>query len=178
MNKIRLYDKEFIPYITNEKIQQAVKKLAFAVHDLYKNEIPIFIGVLSGVIMFMSDFLKYYPGKCEIAFMKLASYQGIQSTHKITEQLIITIDIKNRHVVILEDIIDTGNTLEALYDLIKNKSAISVKVISLFFKPDMFQKNLSIDLVGIHLSNKFVVGYGLDYDGLGRNYQDLYQLKS
>lgn len=178
MNEIKLYDKKFIPYIENNKIQEIVKKLALTIYNAYKNKTPVFIGVLSGVVMFISDFLKYYPGKCEIGFIKLTSYHGFKSKKKILEQIKITTNINNRHVVILEDIIDTGNTLETLHNLIKNKTAKSLKIVSLFFKPDIFKKKLSIDLVGIHVSNKFVVGYGLDYNGLGRNYQDLYQLKS
>lgn len=178
MNEIKLYDKKFVPYITNEEIQQAVKKLSTSVFNIHENETPIFIGVLSGVIMFMSDFLKYYPGTCEVAFVKLISYQGTKSSEKIIEQVGITTDITNRHIVILEDIIDTGKTLLTLHKLIKNKFPKSIISISLFLKSNISKKDLFIDLIGIYLlSNKFVVGYGLDYNGLGRNYTDLYQLK-
>lgn len=176
MNQIQLYDKKFVLYYSYYEIQKIVKNLSLLVYNFFKkDDIPIFIGVLNGVIMFMSDFLKYYPGKCEVEFIKLTSYSGIKNT-EVIEKIKITNNIDNRHIVILEDIIETGNTLEFLYTF-KKKSFKSFKIISLFFKPNKFKKKLFIDLIGIHLSNEFVVGYGLDYNGLGRNYQNLYQLK-
>lgn len=178
MNKIKLYNKEFILYINHNKIQESVKNISNNIYNFYKNETPIFIGVLSGVIMFMSDLLKYYPGNCEVSFIKLNSYRGIRSSKKVVKDIKININIINRHVVILEDIIDTGNTLEVLLNIIKNKPLKSLKIVSLFFKPGVFKKKISIDIIGINLSNKFVIGYGLDYNGLGRNFRDLYQLKS
>jgi len=177
MKEIIVKNKTFIPFIADEEIQQAVRKIAISLHEEFKDEIPIFVGVLSGVVMFLSDFLKHYPGSCEVAFMKLNSYSGTESTGKVTSELDITAEITNRHIVILEDIVDTGNTLVKLHELLKNKPVKSLKVATLFFKPDVYKKDLPIDLIGIHIPNKFVLGYGLDYDGLGRNYQDLYQLK-
>lgn len=178
MNQIQLYDKKFVIYYSYEDIQKSVQKLALLVYNFFqKNEIPIFVGVLNGVVMFMSDFLKYYPGKCEIAFLKLTSYCGLQSIKQVKTNIQISNNINHKHVVILEDIIETGTTLEFLYTHFKKKSFKSFKIVSLFFKPNKFKKNLLIDLVGIDLANQFVVGYGLDYNGLGRNYQNLYQLK-
>ncbi|MCB9202800.1 MAG: hypoxanthine phosphoribosyltransferase [Flavobacteriales bacterium] len=177
MSQIVIHDKTFIPLIKNEEIQKAVSKIALTINEQYKNETPIFVGVLSGVFMFFSDFLKNYPGKCEVSFLKLSSYDGTQSTGNVTTELDISTDITNRHVIILEDIVDTGNTLEKLYQLLKNKPVKSLKVASLFLKPDVFKKDFQIDYVGICIPNKFVVGYGLDYNGLGRNYTNLYQLK-
>lgn len=177
LKEINLHDKTFIPYIAKEEIEFSVKKLANTIYEEYQDETPVFVGILSGVIMFMADFLKFYSGNCEVAFIKLNSYHGTNSTGNVKLELDFTTDITNRHVIILEDIVDTGNTLEKLYDILKNKPAKSIKIVTLFFKPDMFKKNLNIDLIGMHIPNKFVVGYGLDYDGIGRNYEDLYQLK-
>jgi hypoxanthine phosphoribosyltransferase len=177
LREIKLHDKTFIPYIAKEEIELTVKKIANTIYQEYQNETPVFVGILSGVIMFMADFLKFYPGNCEVAFIKLNSYKGTSSSGEVNLELDFTTDITNRHVVILEDIVDTGNTLEKLYKILKNKPAKSIKITTLFFKPDMFNKNLNIDLIGMHIPNKFVVGYGLDYDGIGRNYEDLYQLK-
>lgn len=178
MKQIKLYNKKFILYYSHKEIQKVIKKLSLLVYNYFhKDDIPIFVGVLNGVIMFMSDFLKYYPGKCEIAFIKLTSYDGLYNTESVKDKLQITNNIHNRHVVVLEDIIETGNTLEFLYNYFKKNIVKSFKIISLFFKPNKFTKKLYIDLIGINLDNEFVVGYGLDYNGLGRNYENLYQLK-
>lgn len=177
MNEIKILDKTFVPFIAEEEIKHAIKRMANTLYEEYKDETPVFVGVLSGVIIFFSEFLKNYKGRCEIAFLQLSSYKGTESTGEISTKLNITGDLTGRHVVILEDIIDTGNTLEALYKMLETKPAKSIKVATLFFKPDVFKKDLNIDLIGMNIPNKFVVGYGLDYDGLGRNYPDLYQLK-
>jgi hypoxanthine phosphoribosyltransferase len=121
--------------------------------------------------------LKYYKGSCEIGFLQLASYYGVKSSGKVALISDVTTDITNRHVIILEDIVDTGNTLEYLYNLLEIRPVKSIKVATLFFKPEMYKKELNIDLIGMNVPNRFVVGYGLDYEGLGRNLKDLYQLK-
>ncbi len=177
MNEITILDKKFIPYIAEEEIKQAIQRMANTLYEEYKDEVPIFVGVLNGVIMFFGDFLKSYRGNCEIAFLQLSSYEGTSSTGEVKTKMNITTNVNSRHVVILEDIVDTGNTLEALYKMLENMPVKSVKIATLFFKPDVFKKNLNIDLIGMNIPNKFVVGYGLDYNGLGRNYPDLYQLK-
>ncbi len=174
---ITIKDKDFVPFIPDEKIQKSISRIANSIYEEYKNETPIFVGVLSGVIMFFSDFLKHYPGKCEIAFLQVASYEGIKSTNKVDTKLDFTKDLRNRHVIILEDIIDTGNTLEHLYDKLEDMPVKSLKIATLLFKPDAFKKDLNIDYIGMDIPNKFVLGYGLDYDGLGRNLKDIYQLK-
>ncbi len=175
---IQIKDKEFVPFITEEEISQSIARISNSIYQEYQNEIPVFVGVLSGVIMFFSDFLKHYPGPCEIAFLQVASYEGIKSTNKIDTKLDFTKDLNNRHVVILEDIIDTGNTLEHLYDRLENMPVASLKIATLLFKPEAFKKELNIDYIGMDIPNKFVVGYGLDYDGLGRNLKNIYRLKS
>ncbi len=175
---ITIKDKEFIPFISAEEIQKSIQRISNSIHAEYQNETPIFVGVLSGVIMFFSDFLKEYEGPCEIAFLQLASYEGTKSTNKVDTKLDFTKDLNGRHVIILEDIVDTGNTLEKLNDKLESMPVKSLKIASLLFKPDAFHKDLNIDYIGISIPDKFVVGYGLDYDGLGRNLKDIYQLKS
>lgn len=177
MEEIIIHDKTFIPYISFEEIEHAIKRMANTLYRDYENEVPIFVGVLNGVVMFMSDFLKKYPGECEISFLQMSSYQGTQSTGMVKTLSDIPKDLTDRHVVILEDIIDTGNTLEELYKLINTKPVKSVKIATLFFKPEAYHKDLNIDSIGMTIPDKFVVGYGLDYDGLGRNLPDLYQIK-
>lgn len=177
MDEIKIHDKTFIPYITFEELEHAIKRMANTIHQEYKDETPIFVGVLNGVVMFMSDFLKQYKGKCEIGFLQMKSYEGTQSTGKVKTLMDIPKDITDRHIIIMEDIVDTGNTLEALYDLIKTKPVKSVKIATLLYKPDAYKKDLDINYIGMSIPDKFVVGYGLDYDDLGRNLPDIYQIK-
>ena len=175
--KIILEEKTFIPFITKEKIQEAVKKIALEAYDQYYHTTPLFIGVLNGVIMFFSDFLKYYPGECNSAFIQLSSYENTNSTEKINVLLDWPPSIKNRDILILEDIVDTGNTLKKLQEMLKGKEVKSAKTAALFFKPDAFIQKIPIDFIGLEIPNKFVIGYGLDYNGLGRNHEELYQLE-
>ncbi|MDR2122846.1 MAG: hypoxanthine phosphoribosyltransferase [Flavobacteriaceae bacterium] len=178
MEEIKILDKTFTPFITSEEINHSIQRMANTLHEEYKGKVPVFIGVLNGVIMFFSDFLKHYKGNCEIGFLQLASYHGgLESAGKIKLVTDITVDITDRDVIILEDIIDTGNTLEYLYNLLEIKPVKSIKIATLFFKPEIYKKELNIDLIGMNIPNKFVIGYGLDYMGLGRNLKDLYQLK-
>ncbi len=177
MEEIKILDKTFIPLITSEQIDHAIQRMANTLYEEYKEEVPVFIGVLNGVIMFFSDFLKHYKGDCEIGFLQLSSYYGVESSGKVALVSDVTTDITDRHVVILEDIVDTGNTLEYLYNLLEIKPAKSIKVATLFFKPEIYKKELNIDLIGMNIPDRFVVGYGLDYEGLGRNLKNLYQLK-
>lgn len=177
MKEIKIHDKIFVPYITFEEIEHAIKKVANTLYEQHKNDVPVFVGVLNGVIMFMSDFLKHYPGECEISFLKLKSYEGTHTTGKVEMEMEIPMDLSGRHVIILEDIVDTGNTLETLYEILNKKNVKSVKIATLLFKPDSYKKDLPIDMVAISIPNRFVVGYGLDYDGLGRNLPDIYQIK-
>ena len=178
MESITIHDKNFVPYLKHDEIQEIIKKLALKVYEDYKDETPIFVGVLNGVIMFFSDFLKYYPGKCEIALLQVSSYSGTHSTGIVYKKMDLTKDVVDRHIILMEDIVDTGNTLENLFEYFKNtQRPKSLKVASLLLKPDVFQKDFTIDYVAKEIPNKFVLGYGLDYDELGRNLPDLYQLE-
>lgn len=177
MEEIKILDKTFVPFIASEEIEHSIKRMANTLYEEYKDEVPIFVGVLNGVILFFSDLIRNYKGNCEIAFLQVSSYSGLTSTGTITKKMEINKDLSGRHVIILEDIVDTGKTLEYLYQTLGSKSVKSIKIATLFFKPEVYKKDLNIDLIGINLPDKFVVGYGLDYDELGRNYKDLYQLK-
>lgn len=178
MSTIKINDKEFVPYLTNDELQQTIKDLAERVYEDYKEEIPIFIGVLNGVIMFFSDFLKYYKGNCEIAFMQVSSYEGTESTGIVKKRMELSKNVENRHIVLMEDIVDTGNTLEAILEYFSRElKPKSVRTASLLFKREVFKKDFQVDYIAKEIPNKFVLGYGLDYDELGRNLPDLYQLK-
>ncbi|NOR28920.1 MAG: adenylate kinase [Lutibacter sp.] len=176
MSIIKLHDKYFKTYISEDKITKAIQQLVKEVSEDCKDETPIFIGILNGSFMFVADFVREYNYNCEVSFVKLASYQGTNSTGKIKQLVGINEDLEGRTVVILEDIIDTGNTLQEIYEIFSDKKLKRLKIATLFFKPDVFKKELPIDYIGISIPDEFIVGYGLDYDGLGRNFSDIYQL--
>lgn len=176
MNTVKLHDLSFNSFIEEEEINNIVQSLAKEVAKDCEGEIPLFIGILNGSFMFVSDFVKKYKGDCEISFVKLASYEGTSSTEKVKQLVGINEDLEGRTVVILEDIIDTGNTLQEIYNIFKDKKVKQLKIATLFFKPDVFKKELPIDYIGKSIPDKFIVGYGLDYNGLGRNLPKIYQL--
>lgn len=176
MNTIKLHDLYFKPFIKEEEINSIVQSLVQKIETDCKGEIPLFIGILNGSFMFVSDFVKSYKGDCEISFVKLASYEGTSTTEKVKQLVGINENLEGRTVVILEDIIDTGNTLQEIYNIFKDKKVKQLKIATLFFKPDVFKKELQIDYIGKSIPDKFIVGYGLDYNGLGRNKPAIYQL--
>lgn len=176
MEVIKLHDKRFKPFIKKEDIAKYVKSIANELaSDLGKDEIPIFIAILNGSFMFAADFLREYPHDCHISFVKLASYEGVNSSGKIRQLVGINEDLEGKTIVILEDIIDTGNTLTEIYEIFRQRKIKKLVIATLFFKPDVFRKELHIDYIGKSIEDKFIVGYGLDYDGLGRNLPDVYQ---
>jgi adenylate kinase len=178
MDTIKIHDKFFTPFIDAKKIDAVVKKVAEDILNDLKGEQPVFIGILNGSFMFIADFVRHYQDECQVSFVKLSSYQGTTTTGKVKELVGIQEDLEGKTVVILEDIIDTGNTLEEIYKIFEDKKVKTLKIATLFFKPEIFKKDLKIDYIGLSIPNKFIVGYGLDYDGLGRNLSDIYQLKT
>jgi len=176
MSIIKLHDKYFKPFIKADMIDESIHKMAALVEKDCEGETPVFIGILNGSFMFVADFVRAYNGNCEVSFVKLASYEGTGSTGKVKELVGINENLEGRTIVILEDIIDTGNTLEEIFNIFRNKKVKQLKIATLFFKPDVFRKGLPIDYIGIPIPDKFIVGYGLDYNGLGRNLADIYQL--
>ncbi|MEP3210994.1 MAG: adenylate kinase [Maribacter sp.] len=173
---IKLHDKYFKPFLSTAEIQAAVEGLAIKIAADYKDETPIFIGVLNGAFMFVSDFLKAYEHPCEVSFVKLSSYQGLTSTGIVETLLDPPENIEGRTVIILEDIIDTGRTLKELVHLFSHTNVKEFKIATLFYKAEIYNGEYSIDYVGIEIPNKFIVGYGLDYNELGRNLKEVYQL--
>ncbi len=173
---IKLHDKYFKPFLSQTEIQSAVEDLAKKISADHKDETPIFIGVLNGSFMFVADFLKAYEHPCEVSFVKLSSYQGLTSTGIVETLLDPPENIKGRTVIILEDIIDTGRTLKELVHLFSNTNVKEFKIATLFYKSEIYNGEYSIDYVGIEIPNKFIVGYGLDYNELGRNLKEVYQL--
>ena len=162
MSIIKLHDKYFKTYISEEKIAEEISILVERISKDCKNETPLFIGILNGSFMFVADFIRKYSYDCEVSFVKLASYQGTSSTGKIKQLVGNNDNLEGRTVVILEDIIDTGNTLQEIYKIFKDKKVKQLKIATLFFKPDVFKKELPIDYIGISIPDKFIVGYGLD----------------
>ena len=178
MELIKLHDKTFEPYVSAEELNQITERMASEVYQDLQESRPIFIAILNGSFMFAADFLRHYKGECEISFVKMASYKGTQSTGKIHQLIGLSTPVEGRDVVILEDIIDTGNTLEEIYCIFEDKKVNSFRVATLFFKPDAYKKDLKIDYVGKPIPNRFIVGYGLDFDEIARNLPQVYQLNT
>ncbi|WP_229736589.1 adenylate kinase [Bizionia arctica] len=175
---VQLHDLQFKPFISEEEIQQTVQRMAKEIAEDLKDEVPVFIGILNGSFMFVSDFVKKYPKPCEVTFIKLASYEGVKSTEDIQRLIGLTQDLSGRTVVILEDIIDSGNTLEEVHRIFKSENVKQLIIATLFYKPTAYKKDFKLHYVGIEIPNKFIVGYGLDYNNLGRDLPAIYQLKT
>ncbi|MBX3164372.1 MAG: hypoxanthine phosphoribosyltransferase [Bacteroidetes bacterium] len=171
---ITIKDKQFKLFISGHEISAAVKNTAAEINKSLKNDLPLFLVVLNGAFMFASDLLKEITIPCEISFIKVASYHGTSSSGSITELIGLTEDVTNRTVVIVEDIVDTGTTIQKLTDILKHKNAKQIKIATALMKPDTYKKECKIDYIGIKIKNEFVVGYGLDYNGLGRNLKEIY----
>ncbi len=176
MQRVTLKDKTFVPYITSDKIQESVRQMSKKINADLAGETPLFLVVLNGSFMFAADLLKEVTIPCEISFIKLASYHGTSSTGTVTEMIGLTEEIKGRTVVVVEDIVDTGVTVEKLVALLEKKEVKQIRIASFLLKPDAYTKDIKVDYVGMEIPNDFVVGYGLDYDGLGRNMKDIFVL--
>ena len=176
MNIITVKDKSFKPYISEEELYASVKNVASKINKDYKGSTPIFLGILNGSFMFFGDLLKSIDLECTVSFVKLASYEGTNSTGTVNELIGLNEDIEGKDIVLVEDIVDTGNTLVKLHDILSSKKPKSIKIATLLYKPEAYKKHHSIDYVGLEIPNAFVLGYGLDYDGLGRNLSSIYVL--
>ncbi len=174
---IKLHDKYFKPFISANEIEAAVDRMVSEIANDLGDEIPVFVGILNGSFMFASDFVKKYPKPCEVTFIKLASYEGVKSSEDIQRLIGLTQDLTGRTVVILEDIIDTGKTLAEVHRIFKNENAKKLIIATLFYKPEAYKKDFKLHYIGIKIPNKFIVGYGLDYDNLGRDLPEVYQIK-
>lgn len=174
---IQLHDLFFEEFISATQINQAVNGVAVRINDDYKGKKPVFLTVLNGAFFFASDIIRKFDGNCEMSFIKVASYEGTQSTGNISTVMGVEPSLKGRDVIIVEDIVDSGNTIEAIIKILQQEEVKSYKIATLFYKPLAFTKNYPIDYVGMEIENDFIVGYGLDYDGLGRNLNTIYKLK-
>lgn len=176
MNNIKIHDKYFEPFILFEKIDAANSRLAKKINKDMEGRTPIFLVILNGSFMFAGDLLKKIELQCEVSFVKLASYEGTKSTEKVRKLIGFDEDIKGRTIIIIEDIIDSGITMENVLGQLESMGAADVRIATLLFKPEAFQKSYNIDYVGLEIPNDFIVGYGLDYDSQGRNLKDIYKI--
>lgn len=178
MSSIQVLDKTFVPYLEEAAIQAKISELAVKLNEDYAGMRPLFLSVLNGSFLFTADLFKQITIEAEVSFIKLASYKGTSSTGNVITAIGLDINVKDRHIIILEDIIDTGKTLHHYLPQLDSMQPASVKIAVLLDKKEALQYPVKIDYACFEIPNKFVVGYGLDYDGLGRNSKDIYQLKS
>ncbi len=174
---IHIIDKTFTPFISADKIKNRVGELAAQINKDYEGKKPLVIGILNGSFMFAADLFRMLTIEAEISFIKLASYKGTTSTGNVVTAIGMEENLKDRHVIIVEDIIDTGKTLHAFMPEIANRQPASVKIATFLSKPDALKYDVKADYCAFEIENKFVLGYGMDYDGLGRNIPELYVLK-
>jgi hypoxanthine phosphoribosyltransferase len=176
MELIKVHDKEFKPYISADKISEEVKRVAAEINADYKGKKPLFIAILNGSFMFAADLFKEINIEAEICFIKLASYKGIKSSGQVITAIGLDVDLVGREIIVIEDIVDTGNTLSKFLPQLHHHHPSSLKIAALLHKPEAMVHPINIDYLGFSVPNKFLLGYGLDYDGLGRNIKEIYQL--
>lgn len=172
----KVFDKEFEIFIPNGEIRKVISDMARKINEDLAGKDVIFLGILNGAFMFASDLFREVTLDCQISFLKLASYAGTSSTGTVKRLIGINEDIYNKTVVILEDIVDTGITLDNIIKQLKGYEPAEIMVATMLFKPAAYTKELKLDYVGIEIPNDFVLGYGLDYEGYGRNLADLYKV--
>ena len=176
MASIRVHDKLFDPYLTSEEIQSRISTIADQLNKDYAAKKPLFIAILNGSFIFASDLFKKLEIEAEICFIKLASYKGTRSTGHVITSIGLDEKLRGRHVVILEDIVDTGKTLNEFLPQLRDQQPASLKIAALLHKPEALKHPITIDYLGFNVPDKFLLGFGLDYDGLGRNLKEIYQL--
>ena len=176
MKEIRILDKKFREFLTEKVIQERIEELAKQINkDLAGKEV-VFLGILNGAFLFAADLFRRIDFQSKISFVKLASYQGTRSSGSIKELIGWNEDIKNKTIVVVEDIVDTGNTLERIVDELVIRKAAEIRIAALLYKPEAYTKDIPLDYIGFEIPNDFVVGFGLDYDGFGRNLPSVYTL--
>ena len=176
METIQIKDKQFVRLIDKDKINQTVNKLAKQISIDLKDEEPVFLPVLNGAFIFAADLLREIRLKCQVSFVKLNSYQGTVSTRDVKKIIGLPENLENKTVVIVEDIIDSGMTIGCLIQMLKEKNVKQIKIATLFFKPDAFKESYPIDYIGMNVETDFIIGYGLDFDGYGRNLHEIYKM--
>jgi hypoxanthine phosphoribosyltransferase len=176
MTKVQVRELVFEKFINREEIDTAVQKVADGINRDYVGKNPLLLAILNGAFIFASDLMRKITIPCEISFVKYASYSGTLTTSKVKELIGVNEELEGRHVIIVEDIVDTGITMQKLLEDIREKNPLDVKVACFCFKAEAFQKDFKIDYLGMVISNDFIVGYGLDYDGHGRNFPEIYKI--
>jgi hypoxanthine phosphoribosyltransferase len=174
MKKVSLEDKNFKLFIESAKIQKAIDAVSIKLNNNYAQKSPIFVCILNGSFMFASDLIRTFTDNCEVTFLKVSSYDGTKSTGSVKELIGLNESITGRDVIIVEDIVDTGATLEVVIKDLNLLNPKSIKVATLLYKPLAYKGGFPIDYAAIEVGNEFLVGYGLDYNGLGRNLEDIY----
>jgi hypoxanthine phosphoribosyltransferase len=176
MKEVLILDKRFRELISGERIQERIAEIALRINHDFAGKEVVFLGILNGAFMFASDLFRRIDLKARISFIKLASYSGTSSSGNIKELIGWNEDLRKKSVIIIEDIVDSGCTLEYAVNNLIIRNATDIKIAALFLKPDSYKKNIPIDYVGFEIANDFVVGYGLDYEGFGRNLTSIYSL--
>lgn len=176
MQAIKVHDKSFGIYLSESRIQERVKQIAESINTEYAGKRPLFIAILNGSFMFAADLFKHLDIEAELCFIKLASYKGMKSSGKVVTTIGLEEDLFGKDVIIVEDIVDTGKTLHKFLPKLMHQQPRSLKIATLLHKSEATEFPLKLDYVGFDIPNKFVIGYGLDYDGLGRNLKEIYQL--
>jgi hypoxanthine phosphoribosyltransferase len=176
MALVKVKDKTFRPFINKQTLQLRIAELGATISKDYAGLNPLFIGILNGSFIFAADLFRNISTDAEISFIKLASYQGTTSTGTVVTAIGLDETLNGRHVIIVEDIVDTGKTMSSFLPELMDRRPASVKIASLLIKPDALKYDVKVDYFGFKISNEFVVGYGLDYDGFGRNLPELYQI--
>jgi len=174
---MKVHDKQFDKFIDESKISERIKEIAKEINKDYKGKTPLFIAILNGSFMFAADLMREVTIPSEISFVRVASYEDMQSSGDIKKLIGLSENIFNREVIVIEDIIDSGLTMSKMLEEFTSLGAKNVSIASLLTKPDNMKMEIEVKYLGFEIPNKFVVGYGLDYDGLGRNLKDIYQLK-
>ena len=176
MGHIQVKDREFEVFLKEEEIQKEIKRVAAEINRDYVGKEPLFLCVLNGSFMFAADLLKDVNIPCNVSFVKVSSYQGTDTTGKVKELMGLQEDVEGRHIIIVEDIVDTGYTMRDVLDSLAEKKAASVQVCALLCKPDKLKVDINLKYLAMNIPNGFIVGYGLDYDGFGRNSRDIYKI--
>jgi hypoxanthine phosphoribosyltransferase len=176
MTKVQVRELVFEKFIGREEIEAAVQRVADGINRDYSGKNPLLLAILNGAFIFASDLMRKITIPCEISFVKYASYSGTLTTSKVKELIGVNEELEGRHVIVVEDIVDTGITMHKLLNDIREKNPLDVRVACFCFKAEAFQKDFKIDYLGMEISNDFIVGYGLDYDGHGRNFPEIYKV--
>lgn len=178
MNTIRLHDLTFEKCISENEIQQAITKVADRLNNDFKEKRPVFLTVLNGAFFFSAELIKNFNHECELSFVKVASYDGLHQSEEVSTVMGAEPSLKGRDVIVVEDIVDSGNTIETIIKILEAEEVNSYKIATLFYKPSAYKKTHAIDYIGLEIPNDFIVGFGLDYKGLGRNFTSIYKLKN